>query len=261
MNKPTTIRKNQLSAWLKKILKPNTNRQSSSLFFDKNGNQKKWFIVSSILLPLILTIIFSVWGTAISVKSYELSVETAKNREQIDSTKVIIDEIRVQNKLLISQNSLLGTQIKQLSDLVGLNRTSTDIQGKHLETVISDLTNYNTPKLSANLSKTESLGEGEFTYGLDYYIQISNNGGDIYNFRCASIDTSVFDISNFPKGGTLPRNSYFEFDFLAYDVENKQTLCFYYEDMYHKKYSQDLKIYINGNKNIHSIQMSKPKLR
>lgn len=261
MNKPKTIKKNQLSAWLKKTFKSKSKPDSASMFFDKNGNQRKWFVVASVLLPLILTIIFSFWGTIISVKSYELSVETANNREQIDSTKVIIDEIRVQNKLLISQNNLLGTQINQLSDLVGLNRTSTDIQGKHLETVLTDMVNFNTPKLSANFSKTESLGEGELTYALDYFIQISNNGGDIYNFRCASVDTSVFDISNFPKGGMLPRNSYFEFDLMATDTDNKQNLLFYYEDMYHKKYSQELKIYINMNSNVHSLQMSKPKLR
>lgn len=255
------IKKNSISHWFKNLFKRKSSQDSDSLFFDKAGNQKKWFVISGVALPLVLTIIFSIWGTIISVKSYNLSVETSKNREQLDSTKVIIDEIRNQNKLLITQNSMLATQIKQLADLVTLNRTSTNIQEKHLETVLTDMTNFNTPKLSANLVKSEPVGEGAFTYALDYYIQVSNNGGDIYNFRCAKVDTSVFDISNFPKNGSLPRNSYFEFDLMTTKTENKYSIKFNFEDMYRKRYAQELIIYISTTKNIHNVQMGKAILR
>jgi hypothetical protein len=260
LKKGSHIKNKKLKEFLNRLFSPTKKESTESFFFTKGGEQKKWFVLFSVLLPLIMTIIFSVWGTVISVKSYDLSIESSQNREQIDSTKVIIDEIRVQNKLLITQNSLLNDQIKQLADLVILNRTSTDIQGKHFTTVLNDINNSNVPKLSVNLSNTDGVGNADLIYAINYTIRVSNLGGDIYNFSCVPLDSSKIDLSNFPKNGSLPRESYFEFDIVCISSETDKVR-FYFEDMYHKKFTQDLSLFIDSEGDTYNFHLGNVKSR
>lgn len=102
------------------------------LFFDETNQQRKWFVLFGIFLPLILSIIFSVWGTVISVRSYQLSEQESKNREQMDTLTNMVKALRLQNQLLVLQNRVMTKELDTLSEIAGLNRISNTVQYKPL---------------------------------------------------------------------------------------------------------------------------------
>lgn len=207
-------------------------------FFTNDGNQKKWFILFSILLPFVLSIVFSVWGTALSVKSFKLSVETNNNHEQIDSIKTIINELRNQNKLLIVQNSLLSNQIEQSGALLSVNKKSSDIQFQQFSTILNDINNGKKPRLVVNVIDNDfSQADGRII--ITTTLRISNVGGDIINFRNESITGVELDPSFFPQNGFLPGGSYFDLTFENL-LEKIYKTRFYFKDELHNSYIQDL---------------------
>lgn len=52
------------------------------LFYNRTGDQKKWVISLTAIFPLI----FSVWGTIISLRSYHLSVDVGTARKDSSVT-------------------------------------------------------------------------------------------------------------------------------------------------------------------------------
>lgn len=238
--------------------RPNRNRRDIfTPFFDSQGQQKKWFVVFGVLLPLLITILFSVWGTWISVKSYDLSVDASNNHDQIDTMKVIVDKLQQQNQLLIDQNKMIFTQVNQLRRITSLNENSNDIQTQHFATVRQSINDSKVPKLSIEKAEFElgSTSQADFAYF--YYLKIVNYGGDIYHLRHKELDS----IGNAPISlpvTSLPRNADVEITFLnpfLYTHKTKLKLRFSFEDALHTKYYQDLTLIENGDDA--SFQMGK----
>jgi hypothetical protein len=216
-----------------------------TLFFDAIGQQKRWFVVSSVLLPLILTIIFSIWGTVISIKSYNLSVETSNNREQLDTMKVMIDNLREQSKLLIDQNKMIFTQVNQLSRIINLNENSNDIQTRHYSTIRENINESKVPKLSVEKVEYELKSTNEADFGEFYYVKMVNYGGDIYRLRHKELD-SIGSGTFYLPVNSMPKNSDMEITFLNPFLNTHKTtlrLRFSYEDILHVQYYQDLNLF------------------
>ncbi len=213
-----------------------------SWFFDSSGQQRKWFVIFGVLLPLILSVLFSVWGTWISIKSYNLSVESSNNREQIDTMRVIVDNLRQQNELLIDQNKMIFTQVNQLRKIVVLNENSNEIQTQHFSTVRETVNDAKIPKLSIEKVEHELGSSNQSEFAQYYYLKMVNYGGDIYNIRHKELDTIGSSPINLPVS-SMPRSSDMELTFLnpfLYTHKTKAKLRFFFEDALHNKYYQDL---------------------
>jgi hypothetical protein len=149
-------------------------------FFDEEGNQKKWFVVLGVLLPIILTVVFSVWGIRISIESENnreqidtLSNLARKSQQQIDflqkiyivsdstnkSTarlKELPDKISILNSTLDSLNVLLAKETKRLGRSYSELNSNYDIlirqQKDYLDKIsrVVDLTNQQIIELQKN---------------------------------------------------------------------------------------------------------------
>ncbi|MCW3072448.1 MAG: hypothetical protein JWO44_2338 [Bacteroidetes bacterium] len=222
--------------------KPTTSK-IYSVFFDSGNQQKKWFVVFSVLLPLLLTIIFSAWGTIISVKSYDLSVETSNNREQLDTMEVMIGQLKEQNRLLIDQNTIINAQMNQLAKIISLNENSNEVQTKHLSTVLGSLNDSKIPRLAIDKVEYELGSGGQAEFAEFYYLKIVNYGGSIYDLKSTAADSMGLDPGYLPVNGSVPGNSnvtmIFKNPFL-YTDKDKLRLRFIFRDARHVKYYEDL---------------------
>lgn len=161
--------------------------------FYKKGEQRQWVILLTTIFPLLLTI----WGIVLSVKSYNLSVATGNNREQIDSIKVIIGELRQQNTLLI-------TQVNQLAQLVSLNEKVSSTQDMQLDVMKTGAKASNKPQLQAEPREM----------GPDYLvIDLLNKGGDILKFKIDSKDHTIIDIGLLATIPTITKGNYYPIRF------------------------------------------------
>ncbi|MCA6391731.1 MAG: hypothetical protein IM574_06605 [Cytophagales bacterium] len=94
-------------------------------FFSNDGTQKKWFVVLGVFLPIILTVIFSVWGI-------KISIESANNREQIESLLLLVRESQKQVAVLqsiyeVSENtSESASKLKDLPEKIALLSSTLD---------------------------------------------------------------------------------------------------------------------------------------
>ena len=94
-------------------------------FFDPEGNQKKWFVIFGVFLPILLTVIFSIWGIRISEDS-------ANNREHIESLSRLIKESQEQVAVLqkiyvVSDNTSKSTsKLKELPEKIALLSSTLD---------------------------------------------------------------------------------------------------------------------------------------
>lgn len=229
-----------------------------SWFFDESHNQKKWFQLFSVLLSLLVTIIFSVWGTIISVKSYQLSVEAANDHQQIDTMRFMLRELKAQNKHLIEQNKLTSTQVNQLARILAAGENISDIQNQQLSVILGNVRESKIPKLA--------IEDTDFEMGIDHIsefadinrVELVNYGGEIHNFQYQKIDSINFDKKNI-SSSTLPMNANIVFEFRrTFDKTKKQTLKtrFLFEDVLGNKYYQDLILYQNRDYSI-SFQLGK----
>jgi hypothetical protein len=222
-----------------------------NFFFDANKQQKQWFVLFGIFLPLILTIIFSIWGTIISVRSYNLSEQESQNKEQLDTLTSMIKELRKQNILLLSQNSVMDKEIDTLSEIAGLNRFSNTVQYNHFSSFVNGIRDSKIPKLAIEDVNSELVSGGKTDFSMYYAIKIVNYGGDIYNLRFEDIDSSGLDKGSLPKNGFVPKNSNLEFEFenlFLFTNKKKLVLKFYFNDNSNIAYQQDL-IILNASKN------------
>jgi hypothetical protein len=86
-------------------------------FFDRNGHQRHWFVILGVLLPIVLTIVFSIWGM-------KISYDSANNTAQIDSIgKLIIksqDQVYLLQKIFIATDSTnkATTSLKELPNKI-----------------------------------------------------------------------------------------------------------------------------------------------
>ncbi len=217
-------------------------------FFDSQGQQKKWFVVFGVFLPLVISILFSVWGTWISIKSYDLSLESNNNRDQIDTLKVIIDQLHQQNNLLFDQNKLIVTQVNQLTDLIKINKSSNDVQTQHFSAVLSNINDSKIPRLAIEKVEYELGSGGEAEFAEFHYVQIINYGGDIQKLKHKEIDTVFFDPAFLPDNGSVPGNSVLDLQFknpFLWTNRKRLRLRFWFEDALHSKYQQDLTLMEN----------------
>lgn len=228
------------------------------LFFDENHNQKKWFVLFSVLLPLLLSVIFSIWGTIISIRSYNFSVEASKNREQIDTMRVMLKELKSQNKLLLEQNHLTSTQVNQLAKILAAGENLNEIQSQNLAVMLGNINDSKVPRLAIEDKSFEWDSGAESDFIDVNKVELVNYGGDILNLRYQKIDSLDFNKNNL-SSDNLPSNSNIVFEFRRTFLKTKkQTLKarFLFEDALNNKYYQDLILTQNNDYSI-SFQLGK----
>ena len=209
-------------------------------FFTKKGDQKRWFVLFSILVPLIISLIFSAWGIYFSKKSYDLSVDASNNREQIDSMKVMIAEIRTQNRLLIQQ-------IDQVSKLLSINEKSYSTQDSQLTVMTAGLKVTSKPKL-----EVDPMGGSD----LSMDVELINKGGDAYDFKVISTTGLQVSIGLLSQSHivTSGKKYYLSFTNLK---ESKHVVKFAFKDNSKIQYSQNLVFYKKDD--FWDIQLEPPK--
>lgn len=196
------------------------------LFYTKTGDQKKWLIFLTAIFPLI----FSVWGTIISLRSYNLSVDTSNNKEQIDSMRVMISELR-------TQNLLLSRQINQTNQLIALNEKSSMTQDQQLDMLKSGVRSSNRPKLNI---------EGGSSGPNDVQFMISTRTEDAFNFSIFSRDKLKIDIGILKKTPVIARGNYY--NVLISGLQKKEyRLVLFFEDNHANKYKQEIILSKNEN--------------
>ncbi len=233
-----------------------------NLFFDSQKQQKQWFVLFGIFLPLILTIIFSIWGTIISVRSYNLSEQESQNKEQLDTLTSMVQELRKQNLLLLSQNKVMDKEIDTLSEIAELNRFSNTVQYNHFSSFVNGVRNSKIPKLAIDAVNSELLSGEKSDFTLYHAVKIVNFGGDIYNLRYNDLDSSGLDKGFLPKNGFVPKNSNLEFEFenlFLYTEKKKLVLRFFFNDNSNLSYQQDL-IILKTSEDDSSIEFQLGKL-
>jgi hypothetical protein len=72
------------------------------MFFDNNGNQRKWLVIFGIFAPLLISAIFSIWGI-------KLTIESDKDRKQVEELTRLVKESQknfdVLQKIYIASDS------------------------------------------------------------------------------------------------------------------------------------------------------------
>ena len=114
----------------RRIKKPN------NIFFDHNGNQRKWLVLFGIFIPLIVSAFLSYWGIVISKAS-------ADNKEQIEKLTSLVTNSK--------------GQIDTLSNLVRNSQQQIDFLRKIY--LATDSTNKSTSNLKELPSKLSRLGQ------------------------------------------------------------------------------------------------------
>lgn len=196
------------------------------IFFNNKGEQKKWFILFNIFLPIF----FAAWGLVLSIKAYDLSVATSQNTEQIEFLK--------------SQNRLLLKQISQISDLLIITKGNSITQQKQLELLLKTDTYSKRPKL-----KSEFLGS---SYA-EHRGQISNRvmtvilystAGDIYNLNSSTkkpykiVSTGILKNKSFPNGASCQLELQ-----VGSTSDEIYTIDLFFNDVLGNKYNQRLLFY------------------
>lgn len=239
-------------------IKKKRNYSAYSLFFDENHNQRKGFVIFSVLLPLIITVIFSIWGTVIAKQSYELSLNASRNHDQIDTMQVMLKELKTQNKLLMEQNRMTSMQVVELAVILATGENLSEIQKKHLQMLTGNINDSKIPKLAIEDTDYE-LGSDEVSEFADINrVELVNYGGEIKGLRYQKIDSLDFNKNNIPSSN-LPTNSNMVFEFKRTFLDPKKSTLrarLLFEDALNNKYYQDLILIKNNDFKI-SFQLGK----
>ena len=146
-------------------------KDTNKLFFDENGNQKKWLILFGIFIPLLTTIVFSYWGI-------KISKDSADNKEQIEALTKIITESRQQVGLL--QKIFIATD--------STNKSSTSL--KEIPNKLAKLSSTLDILNFSLLKETKRLENS--------YLSLNNNYDQLINQQKEYLDKfkNVIDLTN-----------------------------------------------------------------
>ena len=137
------------------------------MFFNKDGQQKKWLVLFSIFIPTLI----SIWGIRLTIQSNE-------NRDQIKALTEMTLRISEQNDLLRKSDS---TQKEQLN-------------------VFRETLRYSKrPVLSAELD-----GGDEGPESANFFIRLRNSGGNIFSLSYVSIKNVKIDPYTLPSSKQIP---------------------------------------------------------
>ncbi len=74
-----------------------------------------------------------------SLKGYNLTIAKSNNTEQIDSMRVMIKEMRIQNTLLTKEIGLVSNQIEQTNNLIDIYEGTSKTQHNQLGVLLNSI--------------------------------------------------------------------------------------------------------------------------
>jgi hypothetical protein len=150
-------------------------------FFNKNGDQRKGFVLFSVFIPLLIGIIFGIWGIRLTIQSND-------NKDQIEALTQMTLELRKQNDLLQKSVAIQDSQFKIYTDEIKLSKRPSfkaelfggdpgepadiDIMITNSGAGISNFTLI--PLNGAKITSKGSFKKKMFASGSQYVIHLSN---------------------------------------------------------------------------------------
>jgi hypothetical protein len=150
-------------------------------FFNKNGDQKKWFVLFSVFVPLVIGVFFGIWGIRLTIQSND-------NREDIEALTQMTLELKKQNDLLQKSVAIQDSQFKTYTDEVKYSKqprfkaelwggepgepADIDIKITNLGAGISDVTLI--PLNGAKITSKGSAKKKVVASGSSFIIRLSN---------------------------------------------------------------------------------------